>query len=123
MATVNHKIMSQPLPAILNYIEERIDALEQAEKLARAAAEEAKGAAASAGAVAAKLGEAAIAKALEEIHKLDETQSKLIKQLADEIIRLKGLIVTEAAAVSEMLVAAHSKHIEMSPSLEMKKEE
>jgi len=117
MANQNHKIMSRPLPAILDYIEERIAALEQAEARAEVAAKEAKEAGIAAGFAAAQAAKAAVAEVRSELTTIDETQRRLIQSLSDELARTKELVVKSAVAVDASILAFKDKHVELSPVL------
>ncbi len=118
------KIMTKPLPDILDELENYIMRVEEAVREARAAAKDAREAAAQAklsGEMAAeaakKAADAAVAKVREEAARANEAVNTRVTDLEIELNELKEKVKQEAFAVDQALLEAERKHIEESPFL------
>ena len=119
------KIMTKPLPEILDELENYIMRVEEAVKMAQTAAKESKEAAAQArvsgekaAEAAKKAAEAAVAKVKEEAAKAVDTLGMKVSVLETELNTLKDKASQEALAVDRAFLALKDKHIEESPFLE-----
>ena len=130
------KIMTKPLPEILDELEDYIKRVEEAVRQAQAAAKESREAAAEAresgekaAEAARKAAEAAVAKGREEaataLAKVREEAAKAldtlgmrVSDLEEELNELKDKVKLEAFALDQAFVAAKDRHIESSPFLQ-----
>jgi len=119
------KIMTKPLPEILDELEDYIKRVETAVKQAQAAAKESREAAAQAkisgekaAEAAKKAAEAAVAKVKEEAAKAVDTLGLRASATESELNTLKEKVNQEALAVDRAFLALKDKHIEESPFLE-----
>ena len=119
------KIMTKPLPEILDELESYIRRVEDAVKQAQAAAKESREAAAQArvsgekaAEAAKKAAEAAVAKVKEEAAKAVDTLGIRVSEIESELNNLKEKVSQEALAVDRAFMALKDKHIEDSPFLE-----
>ena len=118
------KIMTKPLPLILDELEEYIGRVEEAVRQAQAAAKEAREAAAQAKAsgekaaeAARKAAEAAVAKVREEATRGINALGVRVSTLETEFSTLKGKVTQEALSLDKAFVALKDKHMEVSPFL------
>ena len=118
------KIMTKPLPEILDELENYVKRVEEAVKQARASAEDAREAAAQAktsgeksAEAAKKAADAAVAKVAAEATRADEAISARVTDLEAELNGLKENVKQEAFAVDQALLDAQRKHLEESPFL------
>jgi hypothetical protein len=119
------KIMTEPLPMILDELESYIRRVEEAVKQAqtaakdsRAAADQAKVSGEKAAEAARKAAEAAVAKVKEEAAKAVDTLGVRVSGIESELNTLKDKVSQEALAVDRAFLALKDKHIEGSPFLE-----
>ena len=119
------KIMTKPLPEILDELENYIGRVEEAVRQAQAAARESREAAAQARVsgekateAAKKASEAAVAKVKEEAAKAIDSLGTKFSVIESEMNTLNEKVRQEALAVDQALLAAKGKHIEESPFLE-----
>ena len=119
------RIMTEPLPQILDELEDYIRRVEEAVKQAQAAAKESKEAAAQArvsgekaAEAAKKAAEAAVAKVREEAAKAVDTLGIRVSDIESELNTFKEKVSQEALAVDKAFLALKNKHIEESPFLE-----
>jgi hypothetical protein len=119
------KIMTKPLPEILDELEDYIKRVETAVKQAQAAAKESREAAAQAkisgekaAEAAKKAAEAAVARVKEEAAKAVDTLGLRVLATESEINTLKEKVSQEALAVDRAFLVLKDKHIEESPFLE-----
>jgi hypothetical protein len=124
MEDTRPKIMTKPLPQILDELEDYIRRVEDAVKQAQAAAKESREAAAQAkasgeeaAAAAKKAAEVAVAKVREEAAKAIDAMGIRVSGLESELNALKEKVREEALAVNRAFLAAKDKHTEGSPSL------
>ncbi len=122
------KIMTKPLPEILDELENYIKRVEEAVKLAQAAAKESREAAAQArisgekaAEAAKKAAEAAVAKVREEAVKAINAVNARVTDLEAEHNELIENVKQEAFAMDQALLDAQRKHIEESPFLGKKR--
>ncbi|MFC1976679.1 hypothetical protein ACFLWS_00180 [Chloroflexota bacterium] len=127
IAAKQPRIMTQPLPMILDELENYIRRVEEAVKEAQAAAKESKEAAAQArisgekaAEAAKKAAEAAVARVKEEAAKAVDTLGVRVSGFESELNALKEKVSHEAHAVDRAFLALKDKHIEESPFLEKK---
>ena len=125
METRQPKIMTVPLPEILDELENYIRRVEEAVKQAQAAAKESRQAAAQAkesgekaAEAAKKAADAAVAKVKEEAAKAVDTLGLRVSAIESEMNTLKEKASQEALAVDRAFLALKDKHIEESPFLE-----
>jgi len=125
IAVKQPKIMTKPLPEILDELENYIMRVEEAVKQAQAAAKESKEAAAQArlsgekaAEAAKKAAEAAVAKVKEEAAKAVDTLGVRVSGIESELNDLKDKVSHEALAVDRAFLALKNKHIEDSPFME-----
>ncbi len=118
------KIMTKPLPEILDELENYIKRVEDAVRLAQAAAKESKEAAAQAkesgekaAEAAKKAAEAAVNKVKEEAAKAVDTLSMRISAAEAEIEMINDKVIQEALAVDSAFLVLKDKHLEDSPFL------
>jgi uncharacterized phage infection (PIP) family protein YhgE len=119
------KIMTLPLPQILDELESYIRRVEEAVKQAqtaakdsREAADQAKVSGEKAAEAARKAAEAAVAKVKEEAAKAVDTLGVRVSGIESELNTLKDKVSQEALAVDRAFLALKDKHIEGSPFLE-----
>jgi hypothetical protein len=119
------RIMTEPLPQILDELENYIRRVEEAVKQAQAAARESREAAAQAkisgekaAEAARKAAEGAVAKVKEEAAKAVDALGLRVSANEAEINSLKDNVSQEALAVDRALLAAKERHIEESPFLQ-----
>ena len=119
------KIMTKPLPDILDELENYIRRVEDAVRLAQAAAKESKEAAAQAkesgekaAEAAKKAAEVAVSKVKEEAAKAVNILGMRVSTVEAEIKMLKDKMNQEALAVDKAFLVLKEKHMEDSPLLE-----
>ena len=119
------KIMTQPLPQILDELEDYIKRVEAAAVLARLAADESREAAAQAkrsgeeaAEAAKKAADEAVAKVKEELDMKLKWLQERTSSLEEGFALLRKRVADEAIAVDKAFIAAKDKHIEASPFLE-----
>jgi membrane protein involved in colicin uptake len=119
------KIMTLPLPQILDELESYIRRVEEAVKQAQTAAKESREAATQAkvsgekaAEAARKAAEAAVAKVKEEAARAVDTLGVRVSGIESELNALKEKVSQEALAVDRAFLALKDKHIEDSPFLE-----
>lgn len=119
------KIMTEPLPQILDELEDYIRRVEEAVRQAQAAAKESREAAAQAkvsgekaAEAAKKAAEAAVAKVKEEAAKAIDTMGVRVSAIESEMNTLKEKVSQEALALDRAFLAAKDKHIAESPFLQ-----
>jgi uncharacterized phage infection (PIP) family protein YhgE len=119
------KIMTKPLPEILDELENYIRKVEEAVYQAQAAAKDSREAAAQAkesgekaADAAKKAADAAVAKVREEAHKAIDALGMKVSDLENELNMLKEKMSQEALALDRAFLAAKERHIEDSPFLE-----
>ncbi len=125
METRQPKIMTVPLPDILDELENYIRRVEEAGKQAQAAAKESKEAAAQArvhgekaAEAAKKAADTAVARVREEAAKAVDTLGVKVSDLETELNTLKEKVSQESLALDRAFLAAKDRHIEESPFLE-----
>ena len=125
IAVKQPKIMTKPLPEILDELENYIMRVEEAVKQAQAAAKESREAAAQArisgekaAEAAKKAAEAAVARVREESAKAVDALGIRVSGIESELNDLKGKVSREALAVDRAFLALKDRHIEESPFLE-----
>jgi len=118
------KIMTKPLPVILDELENYIKRVEEAVKQAQSAAKESKEAAAQArtsgekaAEAAKKAAETAVAKVKEEGAKAVDILGAKVSGIETELNALKEKVSREALAIDRAFLASKDKHIEDSPFL------
>ncbi len=118
------KIMTKPLPEILDELENYIRRVEDAVRVAQAAAKESKGAAAQAresgekaAEAAKKAAEAAVAKVREEDAQAVDTLGMRVATIEAEMKMLTDKMSQEALAVDKAFLVLKDKHREDSPLL------
>ncbi len=121
------KIMTKPLPQILDELEDYIGRVEEAVRQAKVAAAESREAAAqakSAGEKAAeaarKAADAAVAKAREEINNSINTLGNRVANLETEMVMVKEQVTLEALSLDKAFDALKVRHMEDSPFLQKK---
>lgn len=121
---IQPKIMTKPLPEILDELENYIKRVEEAVREARAAAKDAREAAAQAklsgekaADAAKKAADAAVAEVRDEAARANEAMNVRVTDLEAELNELKENTKQEAFAVDQALLEAQRKHIEESPFL------
>jgi uncharacterized phage infection (PIP) family protein YhgE len=119
------KIMIEPLPMILDELENYIRRVEEAVKQAQSAAKESREAAGQARVSGEKAAEAAkkaadtaVAKVRQEAAQAVDTMGVRVSELESELNTLKGKASQEALAIDRAFLALKNKHIEDSPFLE-----
>ena len=119
------KIMTLPLPQILDELESYIKRVEEAVKQAQTAAKESREAATQAkvsgekaAEAARKAAEAAVAKVKEEAAKAVDTLGVRVSGIESELNALKEKVSQEALAIDRAFLALKDKHIEDSPFFE-----
>jgi len=118
------KIMTKPLPEILDELEDYTRRVEEAVKLAHGAAKESREAAAQAklsgekaAEAARKAAEEAVSKVRDEASRANEAVNERVTDLETELNELKENAKQEAFAMDQALLEAQRKHIEESPFL------
>ena len=119
------KIMTKPLPEILDELENYIKRLDEAERLTQAAVKEAHEAAAQARAsgeraaeAARKAAEAAVSKVREEAARAIDTINNRISTFEADVNIFKDKVSREAMVLDQSLLAAREKHMKESPFFE-----
>src|SRR4030042_474074 len=119
---IQPKIMTKPLPVILDELENYIQKIEKEEKLARApvrdsraAADQARESGERAADAARKAAEAAVAKVRDEAAKRADALSDRISEVSENLDSLEDKIKQEVIALDEAFLALKDKHIEQSP--------
>jgi uncharacterized phage infection (PIP) family protein YhgE len=119
------KIMTQPLPVILDELENYIKRVEEAVKQAQAAARESREAAAQAklsgekaAEAAKKAADAAVAKVREEAARAADALGDRITEVSENLNSLEDKVKQEAVSLDEAFLALKEKHIEQSPFFE-----
>ncbi len=125
MEKIQPKIMTKPLPEILDELEEYIRRVEEAVKQAQAAAKESREAAAQAklsgekaAEAAQKAAEAAVAKVREEALKAVNSLGMKVSAIESELNTIKEKARQEALAVDQALLAAKERHVKESPFIQ-----
>ncbi|MFC1861111.1 hypothetical protein ACFLYL_02370 [Chloroflexota bacterium] len=123
--TSQPKIMTMPLPEILEELENYIRRVEEAVKHAQAAAKESRQAAAEAkesgekaAEAAKKAAEAAVAKFKQEADKALDTLGTRVSAIEVELNTFKERVNQEALAVDRAFLTLKERHIEESPFLD-----
>ncbi len=118
------KIMTKPLPEILDELENYIKRVEEAVIVAQTAARDSREAAAQAkesgekaAEAAKKAAEGAVAKVKEEAAKAVDTLDIRVSAIESELNTLKEKVSQEALAMDRALLAAKDRHTEESPFL------
>jgi Cdc6-like AAA superfamily ATPase len=111
------KIMTKPLPAILDELDDSIRLANEATKDARQAAEEARRAGEKAANEARRAAEIAVAKVRDEATKAINALGVRASTLETELSTLKGNVAQEALSLDKAFVALKDKHMEVSPFL------
>lgn len=125
---VQPKIMTKPLPMILDELEDYIKRVEEAVKQAQAAAKDSREAAAQAkmsgekaAEAAKKAAEIAVAKVREEVLRaIDALNTKLTDKISDleaELGTLEEKVTEEAFTLDRAFLEAKNRHLEESPFL------
>jgi uncharacterized phage infection (PIP) family protein YhgE len=116
------KIMTKPLPEILDELENYIKKVEEAVRLAqgaardaRAAAEMAKQAGEEAAGAARKAAETAVAKVRDEAARADDVLNDRITEVAEKLDSLEEKAKQEAIALDGAFLALKDSHLEQSP--------
>ncbi|MBN1692738.1 MAG: hypothetical protein JW845_04190 [Dehalococcoidales bacterium] len=116
------KIMTKPLPMILDELENYIHRVEEAVKLAqsaakdsRAAADQAKESGERAADAARKAAEAAVAKIKEEATRREDVLDDKISEVTENLDALVDKVKQEVVALDEAFLALKNKHVEQSP--------
>ncbi len=121
---IEPKIMTKPLPEILDELENYIKRVEEAVRDARAAAKDAREAAAqaeisgqNAAEAAKKAANAAVAEVREESARANKAVNTRVTDLENEVSEFKDNAKQEAFAVDQGLLESQRKHLEESPFL------
>ena len=116
------KIMTKPLPVILDELENYIHRVEEAVKLAnaaardsRSAADQAKESGERAAEAARKAAEAAVAKVRDEAARRADVLNDRISEVSENLDGLLDKVKQEVIALDEAFLALKDKHIEQSP--------
>ena len=122
------KIMTKPLPEILDELENYVRRVEDAVKLAqeaardsREAANQARTAGEKAADAAKKAAETAIARLKQEVLDGDGVLGEKISGLTEALATLKANATQEALALDKAVMAFKDRHVEDSPFIEKKK--
>jgi flagellar biosynthesis/type III secretory pathway protein FliH len=125
MQDIQPKIMTQPLPMILDELENYIKRVEEAVKQAQAAARDSREAAAQAKESGEKAAEAARKAAQEAVAKVREEAARAAGALGDRITEvsekldsLEDRVKQEVISLDEAFLALKDRHIEQSPFFE-----
>lgn len=123
--TKQPKIMTMPLPDILEELENYIRRVEEAVKVAQNAARESREAAAQAresgeqaADAAKKAAEAAVARVRQDALNANDATSTRVTMLESELNKLKEKVSLEAIALDQAFLAAKNIHVENSPFIE-----
>jgi hypothetical protein len=116
------KIMTKPLPEILDELENYIKRVEEAVRLAQGAAKEARSAAdmakqagEEAAGAARKAAEAAVAKVRDEAAKAADALNDRILELSERLDCFEENAKQEAIALDDAFLALKDRHLEQSP--------
>jgi hypothetical protein len=116
------KIMTKPLPTILDELENYIHRVEEAVKLAQSAARDSRAAAVQAkesgeraAEAARKAAEAAVTKVKEEAARRADALDDRISEVSENLDSLADKVKREVIALDEAFLALKDKHIEQSP--------
>jgi uncharacterized phage infection (PIP) family protein YhgE len=116
------KIMTKPLPEILDELEDYIRRVEEAVKQAQAAAKESRQAAAQAkesgekaADAAKKAADATVAKVREEATRGIDAANDRIAVIESDLQKLKDDVTQEVIAIDRAFLAAKDSHVEQSP--------
>jgi len=119
------KIMTKPLPQILDDLEDYTKRLDESLRLAHAAAKESREAAAQAkeagekaAETARKAAEAAVAKVREEAARAVDSLNKRISSFEADVNIFKDKVNREAFLLDQVFAAAKEKHLKESPFFE-----
>jgi F0F1-type ATP synthase membrane subunit b/b' len=119
---IQPKIMTKPLPAILDELEDYIKRVEEAVKQAQAAARDSRqaaGQAREAGEKAAdaarKAAEAAVCQVRDEAARAIEALNNRISEVSEQLDSLIDKVKHEVIALDEAFLALKDKHVEDSP--------
>jgi uncharacterized coiled-coil DUF342 family protein len=121
------KIMTKPLPEILDELENYIKRVEEAVRLAqaaakdsRAAADMAKEAGEKAAEAAKKAADAAVTKVREEAARAADALRDRIEEVHEHVCNLEEMVKQEAIAVDDAFLALKERHLEQSPFYQSK---
>ena len=121
------KIMTKPLPEILDELENYIHRVEEAVKMAqsaakdsRAAADQAKESGERAAEAARKAAQAAVAKVREEAARRADALDDRIAEVSENLDSLKDKLKQEVVALDGAFLALKNKHVEQSPFFKSK---
>ncbi len=121
------KIMTKPLPMILDELENYIHKVEESVKLAqsaakdsRAAAEQAKESGEKAADAARKAAEVAVTKVKEEATRREDVLDDRISEVLENLDSLADKLKQEVIAIDEAFLALKNKHVEQSPFFKSK---
>jgi colicin import membrane protein len=121
------KIMTKPLPMILDELENYIHRVEEAVKLAQSAAKDSRSAASQAkesgeraAEAARKAAEAAVAKVREEAARRADALDDKIAEVSENLDSLVDKVKQEVIALDEAFLALKDKHVERSPFFKSK---
>jgi len=124
---IQPKIMTKPLPMILDELEDYIKRVEVAVKLAQAAARDSRAAAESAresgekaADAAKKAAEAAVAKVRDEAARKADALNDRISEVSGDLDNLMDKVKHEVIALDEAFLALKNRHIEQSPFFKSK---
>ena len=116
------KIMTKPLPVILDELEDYIKRVEEAVRMAqaaardsRSAADQAKEAGENAADAARKAADAAVAKVREDATKATDALNNRITEVIEELDDLTDKVKQEVIALDEAFLALKDRHVEQSP--------
>ena len=119
------KIMTKPLPEILDDLDNYIKRLEEADAITQAAVREAREAAAQAkesgekaADAARKAAEAAVSKVREEAARAIDTINKRISTFEADVNIFKDRVTREAMIIDQAFIASREKHLKESPFFE-----
>ena len=119
------KIMTKPLPQILDELEDYTKRVEEAVRLAHAPAKESRDAAAQAkesgekaAEAARKAAETAVARVREEAAKAIDTINKRISAFEADVANFKEKVNRETFTLDQAFLAAREKHLKESPFFE-----
>jgi hypothetical protein len=119
------KIMTKPLPVILDELESYIRKVEEAVRLAQGAAKEARNAAdmakqagEDAAGAARKAAEAAVAKVRDEAARVADSLSERIADVCERLDSFEEKAKQEAIALDDAFLALKDRHLEQSPFFE-----
>jgi flagellar biosynthesis/type III secretory pathway protein FliH len=119
---IQPKIMTKPLPMILDELEDYIRRVEEAVKIAQAAARDSREAAAQAkesgekaAEAAKKAAEAAVAKVREEAARKADALNDRISEVSENLDSLEDKVKREVIALDDAFLTLKDRHVEQSP--------